>query len=724
MAKEQPIQQTGAGVDVPQRRRNRPQHKTLSKSLTALGVDAESGGELASTLNLALFVFLLVFINAVLFYAHQTVKEQVFINGHVSLIDELKLLSQQMPGLALQASIGQSEAFGELGDRANAFSLALLSLKGGREEPDMPAALRALDPQFAEVEAAWRQMNGNATVVIDSAEEILSIRDSADNFYLATPELQALMDEVLGLMVQGKEPAQKVYFASLQLVYAERMASQLERALHGEVGSAIAANEFARWAVAFRDNLDNMRGSGSTEAAAQVSVRDPTSLALLEEVDTVFSAHEVNVPVVLDGISRFFQIREAASRITDDSQTVLQRLDALAAGYRGQTNPGIIADEKLVYTAAGVVTLLLVVLFMPMLMGLRRRIAGAAQLQREAMLQSQSQNMAVLQLLDEIEPLQDGDLTVEASVDEAFTGTIADAINSSIETLRRLVSTINETSTQLSGTAQKTAQTTNALAAASEQQAKDIGSATQSITMMAQSMESVSAEAKRSAEVAKNSVDLARRGGEAVRVTIQGMEDIRQQIQETSKRIKRLGESSQEIGEIVGLIDDIADQTNILALNAAIQASSAGEAGRGFAVVADEVQRLAERSARATKQIETIVATIQNDTNDAVISMEETTTQVVSGAQRAEGAGAALDEIENVSSELAQLIDNISRTTSKHAEGTVGISRSMTLIEDVTRRTSAGTGETAASIGELAGVAENLKEQVSGFRLPGLAAED
>ena len=231
-------------------------------------------------------------------------------------------------------------------------------------------------------------------------------------------------------------------------------------------------------------------------------------------------------------------------------------------------------------------------------------------------------------------------------------------------------------------------------------------------------MQEISAEAGRSADMAKNSVDIAYKGGETVRDTISGMDGIREQIQETSKRLKRLGESSQEIGDIVRLINDIADQTNILALNAAIQASSAGEAGRGFAVVADEVQRLAERSTNATKKIDEIVTAIQADTNEAVISMEQTTTEVVKGAKHAENAGVALDEIETTSSKLAELIDRISQTAIQYAEDTDKVSMSMGLIEDVTRQTSSDVDNAARSVGELAGMAENLRQQVAGFRLP------
>ncbi|MEM6936904.1 MAG: methyl-accepting chemotaxis protein, partial [Pseudomonadota bacterium] len=203
-----------------------------------------------------------------------------------------------------------------------------------------------------------------------------------------------------------------------------------------------------------------------------------------------------------------------------------------------------------------------------------------------------------------------------------------------------------------------------------------------------------------------------------VRQTIDGMDNIREQIQETSKRIKRLGESSQEIGDIVELINDIAEQTNILALNAAIQAASAGEAGRGFAVVADEVQRLAERASNATKRIETLVQTIQADTNEAVISMEQTTTEVVNGARLAEDAGEALGEIEKVSHDLADLIQNISEAARQQSAAATNISGTMNVIQEITTQTSAGTSQTAESIGHLADLAAELRRSVADFKLP------
>lgn len=325
---------------------------------------------------------------------------------------------------------------------------------------------------------------------------------------------------------------------------------------------------------------------------------------------------------------------------------------------------------------------------------------------------------AILRLLDEIADLADGDLRSYATVSEDFTGAIADSINFAIDQLRDLVARIHATSEEVSKYSQETQQVTMQLTDASEHNAQEIASASVAINQMALSIDEVSANAAESAEVAKRSVDIAVNGANVVNRTIEGMDTIREQIQETSKRIKRLGESSQEIGNIVSLINDIADQTNILALNAAIQASMAGEAGRGFAVVADEVQRLAERSAAATKQIESLVKTIQTDTNEAVASMELTTTEVVRGTTLAKDAGVALDDIQTVSATLSGLIQSISTSAREQAGSAAHISQTMTIVQDITNQTTLSTMETARSVTELAHMAEALRESVTDFKLP------
>lgn len=332
--------------------------------------------------------------------------------------------------------------------------------------------------------------------------------------------------------------------------------------------------------------------------------------------------------------------------------------------------------------------------------------------------QNERNQAAILQLLDEIADLAEGDLSIHASVTENFTGAIADSINFAIDQMRGLVSNINHLSVQVAKAASATQATASNLASAAEGQAREIGAASHAINEMAVSIDHVSSNAAESAAVAERAVAIANKGADVVQDTITGMDTIRGQIQETSKRIKRLGESSQEIGDIVSLINDIADQTNILSLNAAIQASMAGDAGRGFAVVADEVQRLAERSSAATKQIAALVKTIQTDTNEAVISMEQTTTEVVNGAKRAQDAGVALEEIENVSTSLAELIQNISNAARQQAASAGHASNTMNVIQEITAQTVSATEQTASSIGKLAMMANEMRESVEGFKLP------
>ena len=369
----------------------------------------------------------------------------------------------------------------------------------------------------------------------------------------------------------------------------------------------------------------------------------------------------------------------------------------------------MVNNQGLLFAVSGIVIVALIGLVM--IRDTRKQLAEQAS-------QNERNQAAILQLLDEIADLAEGDLTIHASVTENFTGAIADSINFAIDQMRGLVSNINNLSRQVASAAGDTQGTAADLSKAAENQAKEIGAASQAINEMAVSIDQVSSNAAESAAVAERAVEIASNGSEVVQATIKGMDTIRGQIQETSKRIKRLGESSQEIGDIVSLINDIADQTNILSLNAAIQASMAGDAGRGFAVVADEVQRLAERSSAATKQIAALVKTIQTDTNEAVISMEATTAEVVGGAKRAQDAGVALEEIESTSTNLAELIQNISNAARQQAASAGHISNTMAVIQEITGQTVDTTEKTAESIGKLTHMAHEMRESVEGFNLP------
>ncbi|HZV37439.1 MAG TPA: methyl-accepting chemotaxis protein, partial [Pseudoxanthomonas sp.] len=400
-----------------------------------------------------------------------------------------------------------------------------------------------------------------------------------------------------------------------------------------------------------------------------------------------------------------------ADKLQDDSKRVFDALSSFGSVRDTRWFPNfwisVVSGTVLLLSIGG------------LLWSLYRSRQREQDLRYQAQVEFNSRNQQAIQrLLDEIVTLGEGDLTVNASVTEDVTGAIADAINATIDELRRLVATINDTSVKVSASSQETQATALQLAEAAQHQASEIDSASNRIREIAGSIDQVSRNSTESAEVAQRSVQIAAQGAGVVRKTIQGMDSIRDQIQETSKRIKRLGESSQEIGSIVELINDISEQTNILALNAAMQAASAGEAGRGFAVVADEVQRLAERTSGATHRIEALVQAIQSDTNAAVGSMEQTTAEVVSGARLAEDAGTALGEIERVSQDLNALIRNISGAAQQQSAAAGDITRTMGVIQQITAQTSQGAGHTAESIGRLAQLSADLRRSVADFKLP------
>jgi twitching motility protein PilJ len=411
-----------------------------------------------------------------------------------------------------------------------------------------------------------------------------------------------------------------------------------------------------------------------------------------------------------------------AAEALSKAQAAARSLPELAAGLTAQIGSGA-APAPVAQTAAGykpwIVALLgAALLLLGALWWVSAKSLTARRSSELRVRENERNQEAIMRLLDELSSLADGDLTVQATVTEDITGAIADSINYAIEALRELVTTINDSAIQLDSAAKQTQAAAAHMAKASSAQSRQITAASDSMADMAASIEEVSGNSERSSDVARHSVDIAHKGGDAVRRTIDGMNAIRETIQETSKRIKRLGESSQEIGNIVELINDIAEQTNILALNASIQASMAGEAGRGFAVVADEVQRLAERAANATKQIEVLVRTIQTDTNEAVVSMERSTTDVVGGALLAENAGAALEEIEQVSNQIANLVQNISASARQQAAASGNISKSMQVVREISTQTAESSTATSTSVAKLAALSAQLRKSVAGFRLP------
>ncbi|MDR0577629.1 MAG: methyl-accepting chemotaxis protein [Candidatus Accumulibacter sp.] len=448
-----------------------------------------------------------------------------------------------------------------------------------------------------------------------------------------------------------------------------------------------------------------------------VATRDDETRRITAALDAVFKDYATIVDGALGGVKNLAEARQAAGRILVDEGDLFNAAESLVIAYRLRGNDGRLIREGALAGLAFLVLVVLALMAGVYVADARRQAEQARKNSLESEMTNRQNQDAILRLMNELGDLADGDLTVTATVSEDITGAIADSINYTVEELRVLVGRINDAAGRVTGATEIAQQTSVELLNATRRQSRVIQEAGRSVLEVAGSMTRASSDADQSARVARHSLTAAGKGTQAVQDSIKGMNEIREQIQETSKRIKRLGESSQEIGEIVELISDITEQTNVLALNAAIQAASAGDAGRGFTVVAEEVQRLAERSGEATKQIAAIVKTIQTDTQSAVSAMEKSTRGVVEGAKLSDAAGQALAEIGAVSQNLADLIERISQATRKQADAATGVAGKMQDILKVTEQTTAGTQRTASAVGELAGLATELKGSVAGFKV-------
>ena len=615
-------------------------------------------------------------------------------------LGQLRLLSQTIPRQATESTAsGSPEAIASLKKSQEQFAQNLENVQD---------IYGASSEEFKKVDQLWKNVSTNVDLITSQQKLINQLYDTNIAIGESIPGIQAEYNLMVDQMARLNMPSSQVVIAKNQVFIAERILRSISSVLVGTENARASADDFSADIETFGAYL-NAQLNGSADLGVE-RISDPS---LRESVDSIKSEYDevlkTAASTVFKNANQIVKVRQASSQIFSQSDDMLKSLNNLS--------------DKADSGWSSVIPAVLLLLFLTgFILSVARLLAIRNLLEKNRVTRLQDEydrnQNAILRLLDEIADLADGDLRSYATVSEDFTGAIADSINFAIDQLRDLVSRITDTSQEVARYTQNTQTITNQLAEASEHQAQEIAGASAAINEMAVSIDQVSANAAESAEVAERSVQIASNGADVVNRSSVGMDTIREQIQETSKRIKRLGESSQEIGNIVSLINDIADQTNILALNAAIQASMAGEAGRGFAVVADEVQRLAERSASATKQIEGLVKTIQTDTNEAVISMEQTTSEVVRGANLAKDAGVALDEIQSVSNNLAKLIANISNAAKLQSASASHIANTMNVVQEITSQTTTATFDTARSVSELANMAESLRESVSDFKLP------
>ena len=577
------------------------------------------------------------------------------------------------------------------------------------------AAARDAGAPFA-TDARFTRLMGNAAAVLRARA---ALTDAAAAAHEAATLVPRLTGEARALAVSLPPAAASAAAGALERfdARAQRLQLDVTALTQGTTDPAQAAQRMAESSEYLGQVIAGFAGGSSALALPHVTA--PESVRHLKNLDSLYGDLEAAVKRAVAAAPALPAAQTAAHAIVADARALAA--SAVPSAARAGAAGTLLRWLPLALLAAGLVLLLAGLGAALRVHRTLERQRASAETQRK---ESDRNQQAILRLLDELSSLADGDLTVQATVTEDITGAIADSINYAVDALRGLVTTINASAIQLDSATRQTQALSQHLAKASGAQSKQIASATESAASMAASVEEVSGNAERAADVARHSVEVAHKGGDAVRRTIDGMNTIRETIQETSKRIKRLGESSQEIGNIVELINDIAEQTNILALNASIQSSMAGDAGRGFAVVADEVQRLAERAANATKQIEVLVRTIQTDTNEAVVSMERSTTDVVGGALLAENAGAALGEIEQVSNQIASLVQNISGSARQQTGAAQNIARNMKVLKEISAQTAESTQATSIAIAKLAELSAGLRKSAAGFRLPGGAAAD
>ena len=634
---------------------------------------------------------------------------------------DLQVQSQRLARVAPLSLQGSNEAFKDLIDSRDRIDQDLAALANGDPASGVAAAGQEIQPLVTQVQERWRQAQGAASSIVAQRKVVSGFGELVGRINEATSHMQELSEGVLNAMVQRNLSAREVAAAGQLLALTQAIGRSANSVITGPASGADAAAALGHDIGLFHDlALGLFSGSETMRLAPATDLETRARLAELLKMH-----HDVLSPVAdaLVNGKAIVQAKDAVRVIVGGAESLRQAggdlINSLSGEQRGRAvNFGLMG-------LFGVFALLCALAVAKVLLEDSRRRAGESEqrmmelqrLEEQSKRRNERNQAAILRLMNELQEVADGNLTVQATVTEDITGAIADSVNYTVEELRGLVGRINNTAEQVNNSSNQARDIATRLLTASESQSREIRGTGEKVLQMAQQINEVSNGAGESAKVARTSLEAAERGQRAAYNQIAGMNEIREHIQETAKRIKRLGESSQEIGEIVELITDITEQTNVLALNAAIQAASAGEAGRGFSVVAEEVQRLADRSAEAAKQIGALVRTIQTDTQDAVTAMERSTQGVVEGTKLSDAAGTALAEIGRVSRQLAELIERIAQTTSEQASSAGGVAVSIERILSVTEQTSQGTRQTAQSIGQLATLARELKASVARFRV-------
>ena len=629
--------------------------------------------------------------------------------------------SQRLAKSVSQALVGSAAAFPDVRDSADVLVKTVRGLKSGNDSMLLAPVSNAEMPDLDKVTPLMERADKNAQIVLGQQKILTQIGSALKTINRQSSNLLETAETVESLKLQKSAPPTEISAAGQLVMLTQRIGKSANEFLTAEGVSPEAVFLLGKDLNSFKEISQGLLdGSPDLRLTAE---RDPQTRDQIEALLKQYEQTRTQAGAILGNLQGLVSAREAQASIISDSEPLRRDLEGLQSQLSSRTGLGSVALVTLVLSTLLALACAAGLAYVQLQDSRQRQ--GLADQQRleaerheqEAKRVNDANQAAILRLMNELQTVAEGDLTQEATVTEDITGAIADSVNYTVEELRLLVGNVQTTASRVAKTTAQVENTSSELLATSAQQLREIHEAGQSVLDMAGRINKVSSQASESASVARQSLQAAESGLVAVQNAIGGMNSIRDQIQETSKRIKRLGESSQEIGEITDLISDITEQTNVLALNAAIQAASAGDAGRGFSVVAEEVQRLAERSADATRQISALVKAIQTDTQDAVGAMERSTHGVVEGAKLSDNAGTALSEIDRVSRRLAELIEQISHSASQEATSANAVAGNIQHIFVVTEQTGESTRSTAQQVRDLSRMAEELRQSVSRFKI-------
>ena len=629
--------------------------------------------------------------------------------------------SQRLAKSVSQALVGGAQAFPDVAESSSVLATSVRGLKSGDDKMSLTALSQDYQAELENISPLSERAEKNAATVMAQQKVLTQVGAALRLINRQSSDLLEIAETVSSLKLQQAAPSAEISAAGQLVMLTQRIGKSSNEFLTMEGVSPEAVFLLGKDLNSFKEIAEGLL-NGSPELRLTAS-KDAQTRERLAALTKLFEDTRTQASAILGNLQGLVSAREAQVSIITDSENLRRNLEVLQNKLSSHTGLGVVALAGLLGAALFALLCAGGLSYVQLLDSRKRqevaqvqRVAAERQ-EQEAKRVNDANQAAILRLMNELQTVAEGDLTQEATVTEDITGAIADSVNYTVEELRSLVGNVQSTAARVAQTTAEVDATSTELLAASNEQLHEIKETGRSVVEMASRINDVSVQAQESAAVARQSLNAAEVGLKAVQNAIGGMNSIRDQIQETSKRIKRLGESSQEIGEITELISDITEQTNVLALNAAIQAASAGEAGRGFSVVAEEVQRLAERSADATRQIAALVKAIQTDTQDAVGAMERSTQGVVEGAKLSDNAGTALTEIDQVSRRLSDLIEQISNSTSREANLANVVAENIQHIFAVTEQTGEGTRSTATQVRELSKMAEELRQSVARFKI-------